>query len=452
MPHTETFAELRERISLLKSEWDRVQPLSSEIEGHLWRKLRLDWNYHSNHIEGNTLTYGETALLLISGKTTGQHDIREFEEMKAHDVAIQHVRELAADVSRQLTETDVRNLNKILLKEPFWKEAITPSGAASRKQIIPGDYKTTPNNVRTATGEIFEFTTPEETPRKMSELVSWFRDQLESEGVDLIRLLAAFHHRFSVIHPFDDGNGRTMRLLVNYALMRKDWMPIVIRTEDKKTYLSALSAADAGNLEPFSEFLELQVVRSLELGIKAARGEELEEPEDWRKEMELFVRANLTKEGPAPRLDSALREQWLNHSIVPLVDAVLLKVQPLKKVFSLVDYTASSFFGAVYSPTTSKRDLISSAFDEGFQQGTFQINLVLELKAFSGAGTSPFDLAFDLNIIVELFRYQLTGPGFPDQMPPLRYDIPLSNAQIEQLSSSIAKHVFEQVKNKAIPV
>lgn len=444
-------ADILTQISMLKSEWDRVRILSAENDARLWRKLRLDWNYHSNHIEGNTLTYGETELLLISGKTTGQHDIREFEEMKAHDVAIQHVRDLAADASRQLTEGDVRDLNRILLKEPFWKEAITPSGAASRKQIIPGDYKATPNNVRTATGEIFEFATPEETPRQMQELVSWFRDQLENEDVNLIRVLAVFHHRFSVTHPFDDGNGRTMRLIVNYALMRKGWMPIVIRTEDKKAYLGALSAADAGNLEPFTEFLELQVVRSLELGIKAARGEELEEPEDWMKEMELFVRANLTKEGPAPRLDAALREQWLNHSIFPLLDAVLLKVQPLKKVFSLVDYEIRSSYGGGFSSKPSKKDYIASAFKIAGNQESFQVKLALELKTFSGAGIPPFDLAFDLIIKVELSRYQLIGPGIPDQMPLLRYDNPLSNVQIEQLSSSIARHVFEQVKNKAVP-
>ncbi|HEY1052495.1 MAG TPA: Fic family protein [Prosthecobacter sp.] len=453
MDSLERSADIRTRISSLKSEWDRVQPLSAENEARLWRKLRLDWNYHSNHIEGNTLTYGETELLLISGKTTGQHDIREFEEMKAHDVAIQHVRDLATDISRQLTEGDVRDLNKILLKEPFWKEAITQSGAASRKQIIPGDYKTTPNNVRTSTGEIFEFATPEETPRQMQELVAWFRDQLESADADLIRVLAAFHHRFSVIHPFDDGNGRTMRLLVNYALMRKGWMPIVIRTQDKKTYLGALSAADAGDLVPFTEFLELQVERSLELGLKAARGEELEEPEDWKKEMELFVRGNVAGDFPAQALSAPLIERWLSDSLLLLTNEIVTKLAPLKKVFAVVGYKLKGVgaWGLDIPFVPSNWAEIVREFVRYTSTQPCGAWLVLELRAFSGAATPPFDLDVDLLITLNQFNYSLSRSGISEEMPPFRYDIPLSKTQVEQLSTSIAKHVFEQVKAKATP-
>jgi cell filamentation protein, protein adenylyltransferase len=100
--------EQDERIQHLKKEWDAVQPLEAAREARLWWKLRLDWNYHSNHIEGNTLTYGETELLLFHGRTEGDHTIREYEEMKAHNVAIEHVRELASD-PRPITEADVRD-------------------------------------------------------------------------------------------------------------------------------------------------------------------------------------------------------------------------------------------------------------------------------------------------------------------------------------------------------
>src|SRR6266480_7416541 len=83
------------QLDNLKASWLSVQPLSGEDERRLKQKLRLEWNYNSNHIEGNTLTYGETELLLIKGQTVGGHTIREYEEMKAHDVAVDHVEELA---------------------------------------------------------------------------------------------------------------------------------------------------------------------------------------------------------------------------------------------------------------------------------------------------------------------------------------------------------------------
>ena len=109
-----------ETIDRLKAEWDGLQPIDPARERRLWRKLRLEWNYHSNHIEGNTLTYGETELLLLHGVAAGNHALREYEEMKAHDAAIEYVRTLAADRSRAITEADIRDLNRIILKEPFW--------------------------------------------------------------------------------------------------------------------------------------------------------------------------------------------------------------------------------------------------------------------------------------------------------------------------------------------
>ncbi len=75
-----------EKIDSLRQQLKKLKPLKREDEERLWKKFRLEWNYNSNHIEGNTLTYGQTELLLIFEKTTGDHDMREYEEMKAHDV------------------------------------------------------------------------------------------------------------------------------------------------------------------------------------------------------------------------------------------------------------------------------------------------------------------------------------------------------------------------------
>ena len=77
---------LLEKIDSLRQQLGKLSPLKREDEERLWKKFRLEWNYNSNHIEGNTLTYGQTELLLIFEKTTGDHDMREYEEIKAHDV------------------------------------------------------------------------------------------------------------------------------------------------------------------------------------------------------------------------------------------------------------------------------------------------------------------------------------------------------------------------------
>jgi Fic family protein len=169
---------MHKNIYLLKSEWCALQPLSSENDRRLWQKLRLEWNYHSNHIEGNALTYGETVLLLLHGQTHGNHTLREYEEMKAHDVGIAHLRNLAADRDRLIGSGDIRDLNRIILKEPYWKPTQTPDGQRTRAEVVPGEYKTLPNSVITATGELFEYAPPMEVALRMQALVDWLASAL----------------------------------------------------------------------------------------------------------------------------------------------------------------------------------------------------------------------------------------------------------------------------------
>lgn len=433
--------DIRSRILDLKSHWDHSQPLSAENESRLWQKLRLEWNYHSNHIEGNTLTYGETSLLLIQGKTTGQHEIREYEEMKAHDVGIQHVRELAAD-QRPITEADIRDLNRIILKEPFWKEARTAAGEATRKRITPGEYKISPNNVQTATGEMFMFKSPEETPAEMQALTEWFRAGLEDETVDLAAFLAAFHHRFSIIHPFDDGNGRTMRLLVNYALLRRGYVPVVVRTESKKEYLGVLGAADAGDLNPFAEFMARHIADALDLGLRAAKGESIEEPEDWQKEMSLFVHQFGVEESPAPPKSQTLIENLLSSSLLTLLNATLEKLKPLEQVFYSIHGRLHDSHGEVFFNPDGIIDFVKKRRHLSYSS----TELSFVLQGFSSPMIPSFDVSTILRIDWGDYRFRLSGESLSHDINGLRYDEGLTPKQIDQVSSDVARLLFARVK------
>ncbi len=280
--------KLLQRIDQLKAELQGLLPMDRVQHERLWQKLRLEWNYNSNHIEGNTLTYSETFLLLVHGRTTGDHTTREIDEMRAHNVAIDMVREWAQDLERPIIERYIRELNKIILKEPFWKEAITEDGQRTQMQVIPGEYKKTGNIVRQPDGTYFHYAKPEEVPAAMNDLMRW---SSEIAGTSHPVLHATeWHHRFILIHPFADGNGRVARLVVNYFLLRAGLMPVVIKSAEKGRYLTALKKADAGNMLPFTEYMAEQALWSLELAIKAAKGEELEERKDWLKEAEEIYR------------------------------------------------------------------------------------------------------------------------------------------------------------------
>ena len=233
----------------------------------------------ANHIEGNTLSYHETELLLIFGRTSGGHPMRHYEEMKAHDVAIDHTRHLAS-AERILGEGDIRDLNKILLKEPFWHVAQTPDGQQTRKRIVPGEYKTQPNHVRTATGQLHRFAEPEETPALMEGWTREFQRDLERNAYPLPLFLAESHWNFLRIHPFDDGNGRTARLLTNYVLLRSGLPPMVIKTAERDRYIGALQKADVGRMEPLARFMSENILWSLGLAIRGREGRV--DPGGWR--------------------------------------------------------------------------------------------------------------------------------------------------------------------------
>jgi Fic family protein len=90
-------------------------------------------------------------------------------------------------------------------------------------------------------------------------------------------LAATFHLRFVNIHPFDDGNGRMARLLMNLILMQAGYVPVIIHTHSKGEYLLALEKADAGELEDFMVLIGSNLLHSLALFLRAARGERIDQ-------------------------------------------------------------------------------------------------------------------------------------------------------------------------------
>lgn len=325
-------------IDRLAATLQELQPIRPEYQQRLDKKMRLEFNYNSNHIEGNTLTYGETELLLIFDKTTGNHELREYEEMKSHDVAFEMIKSWAADKERPLTETAIKNLHELLLVRPFWKEAITPDGQPTRRLIEVGAYKKYPNSVRLQNGEMFHYASPEETPIQMGELVEWFKAEEEKQELHPVALAALLHYKFVRIHPFDDGNGRLSRLLMNYVLVKHNLPPVVIKSTDKRNYLFALNQADAGDLDAFIKYIAAQAIWSIELSIKAANGEALEESDDWEKEVILFKkRFDKSNERKLKRSNESITA-ILNNSAIPLFKLAIIKFDLFKDLFDVVEH------------------------------------------------------------------------------------------------------------------
>lgn len=261
--------DLSKMFELYKG-WQACQPLPKENYQSLWQWIRINFNYLSNNFEGNTLSYSETQLLLIHGRTTGDHELREYEEMKAHDVAFKYICKTAKD-KKLITEEGIRDLNKMCLKEPFYKIAQTPEGEPTRKKVIPGKYKMQPNHVLTKTGTFFQFASPEETPALMASLTQWIQSWIKqgetNKHKNLVSFLAELHKRFILIHPFDDGNGRVIRLLMNYILIRLDFLPMVLNHREE--YIKAVQFSDAEDISRLEKLFANNIIFMLKKGIYA---------------------------------------------------------------------------------------------------------------------------------------------------------------------------------------
>lgn len=414
--------------------------MSTEDEKRLWKKFQLEWNYHSNHIEGNTLTYGETELLLVHHQVTGTHDVRDIEEMKAHDLAINYLKELVKD-ERSIIETDIRDLNQILLKEPFYKEALTKDGKPTTKKIIPGEYKTTPNNVKLKDGSMFEFASPLDVPIKIQELLTWLHKELEKTDLHPIEIATFLHHRFVLIHPFDDGNGRTARLLMNYVLLRYGYPPVIVKTETKSQYLAALQLADADEPATLVKFLGKELDWSLDTAIKAAKGVSIADEDDLDKEIALFVK-NQTNIGKnvVPKSNEVI-QSLAETTFLPLLRLAINKVEKFSPLFVSTRITTNPPSPAGNEDTEkSLLYLISQGAKNSFQ-------LIIGLTGYKGDSKAPFDIQHQLVINFQAFEYSIQYKN--STLIKRLYSEPLLQEDINVIVSKIQTLIFSEIKKNS---
>lgn len=192
----------------------------------------LALTYHSNRIEGSTLSEGETAAILFRGASLPNRSLIEQMEVKNHQTALAYLfSRFTKDTS--ITETLVLKLHAVLLNS-----IRSDAGAYRRHGVrIVGSYVPTANYVR--------------VPEKMRALL---RD-IQKKSSDITASIADVHARFEMIHPFSDGNGRVGRLLMVAMALREHIPPPIIHEQARGMYISCLQSAqlknDTSRLEDF---------------------------------------------------------------------------------------------------------------------------------------------------------------------------------------------------------
>jgi Fic family protein len=240
---------LTDDIERKKAQLDRLRPLSPGALVNLEHAYDLELTYTSNAIEGNTLSQVETNLVIEQGITISGKKLRDHLEAIDHYEAIRYVREIARHTS-SLTESDVRNLHALVMKR---------SGPE-----IAGRYATASRYATTDSGR-HQFPSPSEVPALMGDFAAWLAAAPAAPDTAF-----AAHLLLVDIHPFNDGNGRTARLLMNLVLIRGGYPPVAVRPEDRLAYLRALQDAQSGKgSEAFERLLYQRLDATLEEYLRA---------------------------------------------------------------------------------------------------------------------------------------------------------------------------------------
>ncbi len=236
--------DIQVSIAAKKKRLDELRPLRSEALDKLDHYYDVELTYTSNAIEGNTLSAVETTLVIEKGITIGGKPLKDHLEALDHYDAIRYVRELARQATR-LTESDVRNVHRLVMQRS------APEFA--------GKYADLPRYVRTETGR-YSFPSPVEIPALMGDFAAWLANAPDAPDTAFTA-----HRRLAGIHPFNDGNGRTARLLMNLLLIRAGYPPVAVRPEDRLEYIRSLQQEQGGQgTEAFDALLYRRLEATLE--------------------------------------------------------------------------------------------------------------------------------------------------------------------------------------------
>jgi Fic family protein len=170
---------------------------------------------------------------------------------------------------RTLSTFYIKQLHQLLTQNQSNTEAFIPStGEVVYVPLIQGDWKRQPNNPMRRDGSIHEYCPPEQVSSEMDRLVAWHHQHQEQPVTPEVEA-AWLHHRFTQIHPFQDGNGRVARCLASLVFIQSSWFPLVLTRDDRGAYIEASEEADQGNLAPlinlFSKSQKQAFIRSLGL-------------------------------------------------------------------------------------------------------------------------------------------------------------------------------------------
>ncbi|TVQ51073.1 MAG: Fic family protein [Saprospirales bacterium] len=444
-----SYLEKKNQIDLLKKKIESFGELPIEVKNKINYKFRLDWNFYSNNMEGNTLTMPETRSVMVGNVSVYGKPIKDLLEMKGHDKLITEILDIGKGKVR-LSEKRIRDIH----------EAIMYEDSTELKSRI-GKWKEVSNHIINYKNEKIHFANPHDVPELIHDLLNKTNAAIDRIFMDKkdaphpIDVALRFHLDYLTIHPFYDGNGRTARILTNLLLISFGYPPFWIKTSERDVYFRYLSDVQAygGDDNLLFEFLSDLIIRSQKLVLDAIEGKDIGEEADLDKEIAL-IKAQLKGDDQLTTKATAQEiHKVLENNIFPLLEMFEQKMEHLKEFFLETDrkisYNCHGESERMVGSGESKwQELKQNWFAKqikGENKKLDNFHYYFGLKGFKKTVEAK-SIWVEVNILFHGYNYSIEMISSDRHHFQFPYEQKWDNAEIQSMVVLLVREVLGQIK------
>ena len=475
-------SELLETISAKQAEIDGHGKLNDQLAKRIQHKFRLDWNYYSNAMEGNLLTKIETKQLMMDNVTINGKPFKDVAEMRGHDNEVLEIFKIGKGQTR-ISEKRIKQMHIAIIHEED-----------PEKKAFIGQWKNSDNYLINYRGEKFNFLPFAEVPSAMHDLLNKTNAEIDAihnnkANTKHPALIAfEFHLRYLEIHPFYDGNGRTGRLLLNLILISFGFPPVILDEHNRSNYYRILAEVQGYGLNPEECycFLAELLIRSQNLVLDAINGKEIEDEDDWKKDITLWKQTLASEDQGVVKRSDELKFEIYTSSLKPLFLAIIKESKIFDDLFvekqiqngmdnysfPVTDIDLFDQWAAYIKPSKKKNSkgamalfvntenlaakvAALSILQERYKNVNFDANNDLRFEinfiGFKHNKTKVFDQSIGLLVQFERFRYVIMDRFKREPFFEKLYSEQLSKEEIDSLVKTLLITTRKEIEQRINP-
>jgi len=432
-------------IEKLQADIDGCGKLDDDILNKINYKLRLDWNYYSNRMEGGTLTRPETKQVM-AGVSVAAKPLNDVKEMSGHDKAVQEILHISKGNMR-ISEKRMKSLHHLIMNEDDDKKA-----------ALIGKWKKENNEVINYKGEKQLFQSWKEVPEAIHKLLDRTNAELDAyfakkkNAKHPLFIASDFHLDFLYIHPFYDGNGRSARLLTNLILISCGYPPIIITDATKEVYYRFISEVQSygADKELFYSLMGNQMVETQKLILNAIEGKDLSDEDDFDKELAL-LKNQLGQGSDKIELEHGQvdMKKFIQDNFTPVIDGLIEKGKKLSEFYksNQIDFRIGNL-GLSSNLSKAKVD-----FMKGIEMiepdGFHSLKIEIDLLNFIKNGLQTFNTHWKLEASFDKVKYSIefNSEGAKKSFEKL-YHQHLTLEEGKNIIDAFGHHVLNEIKRR----